>query len=86
MIDNHAWVGDGDVQAWRRILARLDELDAETVVPGHGPVGTGDDIALMDAYLEALPRLEPGAPMPPEFADLAHPEVFERNLEALRAR
>ncbi len=86
VIDNHAWVGDGDVPTWRRILARLDELDAETVIPGHGPVGTGDDIALMDAYLEALPRLERGAPMPPEFADLAHPEVFERNLEALQAR
>jgi glyoxylase-like metal-dependent hydrolase (beta-lactamase superfamily II) len=39
---------------WRpgRILGRLDELDPETVVPGHGPVGTGDDIALMDAFLE----------------------------------
>jgi len=86
VIDNHCWVGDGDAKTWRRILSRLDELDAETVVPGHGPVGTGDDIALMDAYLDELLRLEPGAPMPPEFADLAHSEVFERNLEALRAR
>jgi glyoxylase-like metal-dependent hydrolase (beta-lactamase superfamily II) len=86
LIDNHAWVGDGDVQSWRQILSRLEELDPETVVPGHGPVGTGDDIALMDAYLEELLRLEPGAPMPAEFADLAHPEVFERNLEALQAR
>ena len=86
VIDNHAWVGDGDVPTWRRILKELEELDPEVVVPGHGPVGTGDDIALMDAYLEALPRLRPGAPMPPEFADLAHSEVFERNLEALRAR
>jgi len=86
VIDTHAWVGDGDVKSWRRILARLDELDAETVIPGHGPVGTGDDIALMDAYLEELLLLEPGAPMPPEFADLSHPEAFERNLEALRAR
>lgn len=86
VIDNHCWVGDGDVKSWRRILPRLDELDAETVIPGHGPVGTGEDIALMDAYLEELLRLEPGAPMPPEFADLAHPERFERNLQALRAR
>jgi hypothetical protein len=40
----------------------------------------------MDAYLEELLRLEPGAPMPLEFADLAHPEIFERNLQALQAR
>ena len=86
VIDNHAWVGDGDVATWRKILKKLEELDPEVVVPGHGPVGTGDDIALMDAYLAELLRLEPGAPMPPEFADLGHPDVFERNLEALRAR
>jgi cyclase len=86
VIDSHAWVGDGDVRSWRRILTGLAELDAAVVIPGHGPVGTGDDIALMDAYLEELLRLEPGAPIPPEFADLAHPEVFERNLAALRSR
>ena len=85
VIDCHAWVGDGDVPTWRRILDELDELDAETVVPGHGPVGTGDDIALMDAYFDLLLRLEPGAPMPQELADLSHPETFERNLAALNA-
>jgi hypothetical protein len=40
----------------------------------------------MDAYLATLLRLEPGAEMPPELADLAHPEVFERNLAALQSR
>ena len=86
VVDSHAWVGDGDVPSWRRILTELEELDPAIVVPGHGPVGTGDDIALMDAYLEELVGLEPGAPMPPELADLAHPEVFARNLTALRSR
>ena len=83
VIDSHAWVADGDVPTWRRILMRLAELDPAAIVPGHGPAGTDDDIALMDAYLEELLRLEPGAPLPPEFADLVHPEVFERNLAAL---
>jgi cyclase len=83
VIDWHPWVGDGDVHSWREILARLGELDPEVVVPGHGPVGTCDDIDLMDAYLETLLRLEPGAPMPPELEDLANPDGFERNLAAL---
>jgi cyclase len=86
LIDNHAWVGDGDVRSWRQILARLGELDPEVIVPGHGPVGTSGDLDLMDAYLATLLRLEPGAEMPPELADLAHPEVFERNLAALQSR
>ena len=72
-IDSHAWVGDGDVPSWRRILKTLEGLDPEVVVPGHGPVGTGDDIALVDAYLARLLELEPGAPLPPEFEDLAQP-------------
>jgi cyclase len=83
VVDTHAWVGDGDVPSWRRILTQLAELDPAVIVPGHGPIGTGDDIALMDAYLEALLRLRPGAAMPPELADLGHPDTFERNLLAL---
>jgi glyoxylase-like metal-dependent hydrolase (beta-lactamase superfamily II) len=84
VIDSHAWVGDGDVNSWCRILTALEELDPAVVVPGHGPVGTGDDIALVDAYLARLLELEPGAPMPPELEDLAHPDVFQRNLTALQ--
>jgi cyclase len=86
VIDSHAWVGDGDVGNWRRILTRLADLDPETVVPGHGPIGTGEDIALMDAYLEQLLGLEPGAPVPSELEDLSHPDVFERNLTALHGQ
>jgi cyclase len=86
VIDSHAWVGDGDVTSWRRILKTLEGLGPEVVVPGHGPVGTGDDIALVDAYLARLLELEPGAPLPVEFEDLAHPDVFERNLAALTSR
>jgi cyclase len=84
VIDRHAWVGDGDAGSWREILARLGELDPEVVVPGHGPVGAAGDLDLMDAYLELLLRLEPGAPMPPEFGDLGDPDMFERNMTALR--
>jgi glyoxylase-like metal-dependent hydrolase (beta-lactamase superfamily II) len=83
VIDRHAWVGHGDVRSWREILARLGELDPEIVVPGHGPVGIGGDIDLMDAYLETLLGLEQGAPMPPELEDLADPEMFDRNMTAL---
>lgn len=86
VIDSHAWVGDGNVPSWRRILQLLEDLEPEVIVPGHGPVGTGDDIALVDAYLAKLLELAPGAPMPPEFEDLAHPDVFERNLAALTSR
>jgi cyclase len=84
VIDTHSWVGDGDVQSWRSILTRLAELDPATVVPGHGPAGTADDLDLMDPDLAELLRLRPGAALPAKFEDLAHPDVFERNLAALQ--
>ena len=83
VIDTHPWVGHGDLRCWLDILSRLEELDLVTLVPGHGPGGLGDDIALMRAYLEQLGRLSPGDEMPAEFADLENPGLFARNLEAL---
>ena len=83
VIDTHPWVGHGDVARWLDILARLEELDLVTLVPGHGPVGLGDDVTLMRAYLEQLRGLGPGDEMPAEFADLDNPGLFVRNLEAL---
>ena len=83
VIDTHPWVGHGDVASWLGILARLEELELDVLVPGHGPVGVGDDVALMRAYLEQIRRLRPGDEMPPELADLGNPGLFERNLEAL---
>jgi glyoxylase-like metal-dependent hydrolase (beta-lactamase superfamily II) len=83
VVQAHPWVGDGDVGTWIEILGRIDELSAQTVSPGHGPVGTGGDVTAMRAHLERLRELEPGAPMPDEWAGLAHPEMHERNLAAL---
>ena len=83
VIDTHPWVGHGDVRRWLEILARLEELDLVALVPGHGPVGLSDDIALMRAYLDQIQRLRPGDEMPQELADLDNPSLFARNLEAL---
>lgn len=83
VIDTHPWVGDGDVFRWLGILARLEELDLLALVPGHGPVGVGDDIALLHAYLEDLRGLPANAEMPAEYSDLANAGLFARNLQAL---
>jgi cyclase len=57
----------GHVGRWIEAAERVLELDAEVIVPGHGPVGTKHDVRLMRDYLalvrrEARVRFDAGMP------------------------
>jgi glyoxylase-like metal-dependent hydrolase (beta-lactamase superfamily II) len=46
---------EGHVGNWIRVCDRiLDELDPEVLVPGHGPVGSKDDLRLFQGYLRLV--------------------------------
>jgi cyclase len=46
---------EGHVGNWMRILRRvIDEVDADTIVPGHGPVAPKSDLRLVLGYFERL--------------------------------
>ena len=47
---------NGDPNELLRILDKVEALDAKTLVPGHGPVGTSKDIAPMRDYVAALEK------------------------------
>jgi cyclase len=42
---------EGTAQQWMAALDELASLDCATVVPGHGPLGTTDDLLAMRDYL-----------------------------------
>jgi len=46
-----------DPQAWASQLERMEQLDVETFVPGHGPLGTKADLALQRQYIALLEEL-----------------------------
>jgi cyclase len=75
------WAGDGDVEGWLVILERIAKLEPVTIVPGHGPVSGPEVIEIMIRYLDALKKDAPGDANP--FPELAFPEMWERNLQAL---
>ncbi|HUS16566.1 MAG TPA: MBL fold metallo-hydrolase, partial [Chloroflexia bacterium] len=50
----HPMMQQGDPEEWDRILARVGELNIETIVPGHGPVGTVWDLVRTRQYLTDL--------------------------------
>ena len=46
---------EGHIGNWIRVGRRvMDEIDAGAVVPGHGPIGTKDDLRRMLDYLELV--------------------------------
>ncbi|MDH4317613.1 MAG: MBL fold metallo-hydrolase [Desulfobulbaceae bacterium] len=55
--DYHPYLGEGDIVAWR---AKLDEavgLEAEKIVPGHGPLSSNRDLMEMKSYLAQFDTL-----------------------------
>ena len=78
VVQNHPWVGHGDVEHWLEILDAFEARRPRLIVPGHGPVGSVEDIPPLRRYLESL--LDGTATAVPgwDFQD-----VHERNVEAL---
>lgn len=84
------WAGHGDPRTWAAILERLLELGWDTCVPGHGPVSGREVVPPLRDYLLALDEAVRGSasdPDPPaQFSDWEGPEMWSRNVAALRER
>ncbi len=48
----HPYLADGDPLGLLSALKEIEKLDATRFVPGHGSVGTRDDLVLMIEYIE----------------------------------
>ena len=45
---------EGSVLGWLDALATVEAMDVERIVPGHGPVGSKAELALLRGYFELL--------------------------------
>jgi cyclase len=92
----HPYLGGGDPDRLLSCLDEIERLEARTIVPGHGPVGTPDDLALMRRYVKTLDGLaqsliEDGAPeeevdrvpVPAPFQEWLPDQFFRVNLRFL---
>jgi glyoxylase-like metal-dependent hydrolase (beta-lactamase superfamily II) len=93
----HPYLGDGDPQQLLKALRSLQQLHATSYVPGHGPVGTADDLSLLIDYVEhcaetAHALVDSGNVSEDGFAQLkiaqrfAHwqmPQFYEANIRSL---
>lgn len=51
-INSHPYLGDGDPDTLINILQEIQKMGARVFVPGHGPVGTAADVAVLIDYVE----------------------------------
>jgi glyoxylase-like metal-dependent hydrolase (beta-lactamase superfamily II) len=47
-------LADAHTEEWIRLLGSLDLSKVDVIVPGHGPVGTKEDVRALKSYLETL--------------------------------
>jgi len=54
VIESDPRVEDGDVEHWLEILDAFEARRPRVIVPGHGPIGSVDDIPPLRRRLESL--------------------------------
>jgi glyoxylase-like metal-dependent hydrolase (beta-lactamase superfamily II) len=55
--DFHPYMGDGDIPGWQQTLDFLAALDADKIIPGHGPLSGKKDVADMKGYITLFDRM-----------------------------
>jgi len=53
-IDNHPWMADGYPENLITTLNKILQMDADIFIPGHGKVGSKDDIVTMIDYIKMI--------------------------------
>ncbi|RJX32439.1 MAG: MBL fold metallo-hydrolase [Desulfurivibrio sp.] len=53
----HPYMGDGDLAGWQQTLDFLAGLEADYIIPGHGPLSTKQDVADMKGYITLFDRM-----------------------------
>jgi len=51
------YMANCDPQGWVDLLEKLEQSEFETLVPGHGPIGSRKDLSLQKRYIAALEEL-----------------------------
>lgn len=86
----------GDANAWLSMLDQVAQLDIQTLIPGHGDVGSWDNVGIVRQYIADLKALAEKSiqsgksaaevaaiPIPGAYAQWDAPTVFADNMKYL---
>jgi len=75
---------------WSNILNKVEKLEIDVAVPGHGPTGTKEDISKLINYISELTSIaeksnqDEDIEIPEIFNDWSSPEIYHQNIKQLR--
>ncbi|MEX3743921.1 MULTISPECIES: MBL fold metallo-hydrolase [Lysinibacillus] len=82
---------ESDPVKWSNILKKVERLEIDVAVPGHGPTGTTEDISKIINYISKLTSIAEKSnqnediEIPEIYKDWSSPEIYQQNIERLRA-
>lgn len=82
---------ESDSVKWSNILKNVERLEINVAVPGHGPTGTKEDISKIINYISELTAIAEKSnqnediEIPEIYKDWRSPEIYQQNIERLRA-
>lgn len=82
---------ESDPVKWSNILKKVERLEIDVSVPGHGPTGTKEDISKIINYISELTSIAEKSnqnediEIPEIYKDWSSPEIYQQNIERLRA-
>ena len=95
----HPYLEECDPQSLVSILGKMADLDADSYVPGHGNVGSKEDLACLEEYVLVLEQLAnqhicsghsedslDSVPIPGQFQAWDFRQTFSTNLKATYRR
>ncbi|HBI13947.1 MAG TPA: MBL fold metallo-hydrolase [Desulfobulbaceae bacterium] len=78
----HPFLAEGNLPDWLKAIDAIAALDADVIIPGHGPLSTGKDLADMQEYLVSFDAMATALS-----AESSDPEyVFAEMRKGLPAR
>jgi len=95
-VQAHPYLGDGHPDKLRHAIAAIQELRAEVLVPGHGPLGSSTDLDAMLEYINEMQELVQQAiragasweelarrPLPAKYSTWIFSNFYAENLKFL---
>ncbi|MGE8006171.1 MBL fold metallo-hydrolase [Lysinibacillus sp. NPDC093216] len=82
---------ESDPVKWSNILIKVGRLEIDVAVPGHGQIGTKEDISKIINYISELTTIAEKSKqnedkeIPEIYKDWRSPEIYQQNIEQLRA-
>ncbi|TLS37140.1 MBL fold metallo-hydrolase [Pseudalkalibacillus caeni] len=87
-VDTHpALFEESNPEEWLAILNKLKEMEIETIIPGHGPVGNKQNVYEIFNYikhlLKAVSESSEGNVLPENYKRWLSPEIYQQNIKTI---